>query len=82
LKPLGYVLTSVLLASYLFFINPSVESNFSDANNIVRSAQSEHPGGIMVGLVDGSCRFLTQTIPMSIYDAIMTRYGDEPIAMP
>jgi hypothetical protein len=77
----GYVMTSQN-ATFLFLINPFIDTTFSDPNNIIRSAQSDHPGGVMVGLVDGSCRFLTQTIPMSIYDAIMTRYGGESVTMP
>jgi prepilin-type N-terminal cleavage/methylation domain-containing protein len=77
----GYVMTSQS-ATALFFINPPIETSFGDSNYIVRSAQGEHPGGIMVGLVDGSCRFLSQTTPMSIYDAIMTRFGGESNSVP
>jgi hypothetical protein len=36
----------------------------------------------MVGFVDGSGRFFSQTIPMAIYDALMTRQGDESASMP
>jgi hypothetical protein len=77
----GYVIAS-LPPSFQFFINPPKETGYSDPNNIARSAQSEHPGGVMVGLVDGSCRFLTQTISMSIYDAIMSRHGGESTSVP
>ncbi|MDR2115153.1 MAG: DUF1559 domain-containing protein [Planctomycetaceae bacterium] len=77
----GYTMTSQN-ASAQFFINPPTETSFGDANYITRSAQSSHPGGIMVGVVDGSGRFLSQTITMSIYDAIMTRHGGESVPMP
>jgi prepilin-type N-terminal cleavage/methylation domain-containing protein len=77
----GYITTSAT-ATIQYFINPPKETSYGDPNYIVRSAQGEHPGGVMVGLVDGSCRFLTQTIPMSIYDAIMSRHGGESVSMP
>jgi hypothetical protein len=77
----GYVMTSSS-ATAIFFINPHIDTSFYHGGDLGRSAQSDHPGGVQVGLVDGSCRFLSQTISMSIYDAVMTRFGGEPIAVP
>jgi prepilin-type N-terminal cleavage/methylation domain-containing protein len=77
----GYVMTSQN-ATVLLFINPQIDTSFGDGNYIGRSAQSDHPSGVQVGLVDGSCRFLPQTISMSIYDAIMTRHGSESVSVP
>jgi Tfp pilus assembly major pilin PilA len=77
----GYIMTSTD-TPIQYFINPPKETAWSDPNYIGRSAQGDHPGGVMVGLVDGSCRFLTQTIPMSIYDALMSRHGGESVSVP
>lgn len=41
------------------------------------TARSFHPGGINVALVDGSCRFIRETITVSAWRALGTRDGGE-----
>jgi prepilin-type N-terminal cleavage/methylation domain-containing protein/prepilin-type processing-associated H-X9-DG protein len=42
-------------------------------------AFSFHPGGVMAAFCDGSVQFLSENMTMSIYSALITRGGDEPI---
>ncbi|WP_234824193.1 DUF1559 domain-containing protein [Bremerella cremea] len=44
--------------------------------------RSQHPGGVMFGLVDGSVRFVAETIDNDIYQAISTRAGGEVAQLP
>ena len=44
------------------------------------SARSAHPGGVNVLLMDGSVRFISQTIRVGIWRALSTRSGHEPIS--
>ncbi len=39
---------------------------------------SQHTGGAHHLLGDGSARFVSQNISRVIYDALVTRYGEEP----
>ena len=41
---------------------------------------SQHPGGMNVGLGDGSCRFLRQSITTATYRALASRNGGEVLA--
>ncbi len=41
------------------------------------AATSEHPGGVQVGLADGSVRFVTETIDANVWWAIGTRNSGE-----
>ncbi|MDR2117446.1 MAG: DUF1559 domain-containing protein [Planctomycetaceae bacterium] len=64
-------------------INPPRQKAWgASTGRVTRTAESDHPGGIQVGVADGSCRFLMQTMPMSVYDALMTRTGGESISLP
>jgi type II secretory pathway pseudopilin PulG len=64
-------------------VNPPRQKAWgASTGRVTRTAESDHPGGIQVGLADGSCRFLVQTISMTVYDAIMTRAGNESISVP
>jgi hypothetical protein len=74
----GYVMS---YQSQIMPINPGIISSL-DLGLVAKSAQSDHPGIVQVCLSDGSCRALTQTISMTIYDALMTRDGGESIAVP
>ena len=38
---------------------------------------SDHPGGLHLGMADASVRFLTETTPKQIIDALATRAGEE-----
>jgi prepilin-type processing-associated H-X9-DG protein len=42
--------------------------------------RSQHPGGMNVGLTDGSVRFLKETIAVSVFRALSTRAGGEVIS--
>jgi hypothetical protein len=64
-------------------VNPPRQKAWgASTGRVTRTAESDHPGGIQVGLADGSCRFLIQTMSMSVYDAVMTRAGGESISVP
>jgi hypothetical protein len=76
----GYVFTH-WSSTIDLFINPGTLAPIS-ISMVTKSAQSNHPGGVQICLVDGSCRFLAQTIPMNVYDAIMTRHGGETASIP
>ena len=45
------------------------------------TSRSFHPGGVNVALVDGSVRFVAETIELPTWRAIATRHGGE-IAAP
>lgn len=47
-----------------------------------RAALSSHVGGIQVTLVDGSVRFITQNIDMTVYRSFFTRAGGEVTTHP
>ena len=48
--------------------------------DVIVSARSYHPGGVMCGLSDGSVRFLSETIDLTIYNSLGTRSGGEVIS--
>jgi prepilin-type processing-associated H-X9-DG protein len=43
---------------------------------------SEHPGGVMVGLADGSVRSLAQTIELITLKRAAVRDDGQPITLP
>jgi prepilin-type processing-associated H-X9-DG protein len=45
-------------------------------------ARSYHAGGVNAMLMDGSVRFVTNSIPRETWWALGTRNGGEPVAMP
>ncbi len=47
--------------------------------DVIVSARSYHPGGVLVGLGDGSVRFLSENIDITIYNSLGTRAGKEVI---
>jgi hypothetical protein len=74
----GYVMT---YQNQILPINPGNTSPL-DGGLITKSTQSDHPGIVQISLADGSCRTLSQTISMTIYDALMTRHGEESVTIP
>jgi prepilin-type processing-associated H-X9-DG protein len=44
------------------------------------AARSFHPGGVQVGLADGSVRFIRETISPTIWRALWTRAGGETVS--
>lgn len=47
-------------------------TSIADSDADQNFARSYHPGGVQVGLVDGSVRFLSQTISLPTYQALST----------
>ena len=47
--------------------------------NVVVSARSQHPGGVMTAMADGSVHFLADTIDLTIYHALGSRAGGEVV---
>jgi prepilin-type N-terminal cleavage/methylation domain-containing protein len=48
----------------------------------VHTARSLHPNGVQVGLCDGSCRFVSETIALEVWQAAATGGGSETLALP
>lgn len=46
--------------------------------NSVNSARSNHPGGVCAALCDGSIRFVSQTVTLTVWQQLGTRSGGEP----
>jgi prepilin-type processing-associated H-X9-DG protein len=42
-----------------------------------RAARSRHPGGVNIGLADGSTRFIAETVDMAIWRGLATPNGRE-----
>jgi hypothetical protein len=43
---------------------------------------SNHPGGAVFALVDGSCHFVADTIPLDVLRNLCTRAGQEVVNIP
>ena len=52
----------------------------STGTDVIVSARSFHPGGVTVGLADGSVRFISESIDLTLYHGLGTRAGHEPIS--
>lgn len=46
------------------------------------TASSEHPGGVMCGIADGSVNFVTETVDTNVWWAVGTRSGGEKEQLP
>jgi len=68
-------------------VHPDCVANFSGTDPDLRStghglstARSRHPGGVNVGMCDGSGRFVSDTITMTVWRALATRSGGDVIS--
>ena len=52
--------------------------NYTDENTWA-AARSEHPGGVNAAMADGSVRFISDSIELSIWQSLSTRGGSEII---
>ncbi|GAA4431419.1 DUF1559 domain-containing protein [Bremerella cremea] len=57
--------------------NPDCHNGYH--NFAITSARSQHPGGVQVAMADGSARFASETIDLTIWRAIATRGGGEVV---
>lgn len=48
----------------------------------VYPARSQHPGGVLVAMVDGSAQFVADDVEFNLWQALGSRNGREPITMP
>jgi prepilin-type N-terminal cleavage/methylation domain-containing protein/prepilin-type processing-associated H-X9-DG protein len=51
------------------------------ATNMFVSARSHHPGGVNLGMADGSVRFLSDSVAADAYKAAGSRNGEETVAL-
>ena len=45
------------------------------------TSRSYHPGGVNVGLMDGSVRFVGDTVELMVWRSSFTRSGEEPASL-
>lgn len=60
----------------------SIASNVGGAPSAAQAfagARSRHPGGVNVGMADGSVRFFTNTVDLAVWRYLATRNGNEPV---
>ncbi len=57
-------------------------NNHANTSNVYGAFRSQHPGGVMFGNVDGSVKFVAETIDNTVYNAIGTRAGGEVAKLP
>lgn len=52
---------------------------FSTLNMVMHTSRSMHPGGVVVGLCDGSVRFVGQSIALTTWRSLATPKGGEVV---
>ncbi|QDS96682.1 hypothetical protein FF011L_54940 [Roseimaritima multifibrata] len=62
--------------------NPKVPCRECSSSNGEIHSRSWHPSGAMVGLADGSVRFISETIDQTIFQAAGTMIGSESLQLP
>ncbi len=71
----------VLYTAYYHWWEPNSRipdcAKWSPLRSLWQMARSRHPGGVNVALVDGSVRFVTQTIDVDTWRALGSRNGGE-----
>jgi prepilin-type processing-associated H-X9-DG protein len=50
--------------------------------NVWAAARSEHSGGVNASMADGSVHFFSDSIDITIWRAMSTRAGEEPVTVP
>ena len=66
--------------SYWHSSGPNTRSCMFPPSKISTTANSRHPGGVNVGLADGSVRFVKDTVNLQAWRALGTRDGGEVIS--
>ncbi|MDO5552945.1 MAG: DUF1559 domain-containing protein [Planctomycetia bacterium] len=62
---------------------PGANSNYSNAQALysIHTARSKHSGGVNASMVDGSVRFVSDTVDIRIWRAASTARGQETVAL-
>src|SRR5262245_26436386 len=68
----------VMLPSYCVS-RPELQMPCTTGANRQKAARSRHPNGVNVGFGDGSVRFVTNNIPLAVWQAIGTLNGGESL---
>lgn len=66
--------------SYWHSMPPNTRSCMFPPSRIATTAGSRHPGGVNVGMADGSVRFIKSTVNLSTWRALGTRNGGEVLS--
>lgn len=66
--------------SYWHSMPPNTRSCMFPPSRIATTAGSRHPGGVNVGMADGSVRFIKSTVDVNTWRALGTRNGGEVIS--
>jgi len=71
----------VLYTAYYHWWGPNSEmpdcAKWSPIRSLWQMARSRHPGGVNVALVDGSVRFVSNTVDLNVWRALGSRNGGE-----
>jgi len=59
--------------------NNSALNSYAESNATMISASSYHPGGVNVGFLDGSVKFIKDSISLQTWGSIATKAGGEVI---
>lgn len=54
----------------------------ADNTEVQIAARSNHPGGVNVSLMDGSVRFVTETVNQNVWKAMLSGHGGEAFELP
>jgi prepilin-type N-terminal cleavage/methylation domain-containing protein/prepilin-type processing-associated H-X9-DG protein len=68
--------------NYFRFMDINYPPNLRDVSAADRTFGSQHSGGANFAFADGSVRFIASQISGAVYQALGTRNGGEPVALP
>ena len=54
----------------------------SENHGINNPLQSPHPGGLLVGFVDGSVQFISETTDLAVLLRLAIRHDGQPVVLP